>query len=354
MTQDRADAAPPLLVPSGSAINPMVLDRPMLLPVLDTNALLTHACWLVKNEYRHDKVTALASTGRATPYIAAHVPGEIDEHLPRLADDYQVPERHVRRLLGAQIFPALRLVDLEIRDHLSPQTRRILYVNRGLAPRHQGDPDDAPTMALAELLGPCVIVTEDKVFFRFGFAVIEWIPVAQSLLRLANLEATAANALVFIDLALRLFGAGAHRLVVLAGRNPLLATVAVVALLGWCYRNGYLARDNWRQRLARVGEATAPLLELTGAGMTEHRTLSDSLLVVEPSAYPISEQLAARHLARCGRPLTPGELRDALARRGHYFSAARLKRDMLAHRAFVRAPGDVWTIGRPVQGFGDL
>ncbi|MET8537989.1 hypothetical protein ABZV67_41295 [Streptomyces sp. NPDC005065] len=72
--------------------------------------------------------------------------------------------------------------------------------------------------------------------------------------------------------------------------------------------------------------------------------------MVEPPAYPTSEQPAARHLARCGRPLTPGELRDALARRGHTVCAARLKRDMLAHRAFARAPGDLFTIGRPAQG----
>ncbi|MEE1757882.1 MULTISPECIES: hypothetical protein [unclassified Streptomyces] len=97
----------------------MVLDQPMLLPVLDTNALLTHPCWLVKNGHQHDKVTALAGTGRATPYIAAHVPGEIDKHLARLADQYQVAERDVRRLLTARILPALRVVDLEIRDHLS-------------------------------------------------------------------------------------------------------------------------------------------------------------------------------------------------------------------------------------------
>ncbi|MFE7076398.1 hypothetical protein ACFU96_40555 [Streptomyces sp. NPDC057620] len=83
--------------------------------------------------------------------------------------------------------------------------------------------------------------------------------------------------------------------------------------------------------------------------MTEHRALSDSLLVVEPPAYPTREQLAARYLARCGRLLTPGELRDALARRGHIISAAQLKRDMQAHGAFVRAPGDLWTVGRPVR-----
>ncbi|WP_326793864.1 hypothetical protein OHA79_51570 (plasmid) [Streptomyces sp. NBC_00841] len=193
-------------------------------------------------------------------------------------------------------------------------------------------------MALAEFLGPCVIVTQDSVFSRFGFAVIEWIPVAQNLLRLAGLEATAANALVLIELALRLFGAGAHRLMILAARNPLAATAAVGGLLWWCYRCGYLARDNWRRRLSRAGEATVPLLELASAGMTEHQTLSDSLLVVEPPAYPTTEQLAARYLARCGRSLTPGELLDALALRGHTISAEQLKRDMLAHAAFVRAP----------------
>ncbi|MFF9063107.1 hypothetical protein ACF09K_31080 [Streptomyces sp. NPDC014882] len=349
MTLDRADAAPPLLIPSGSAINPMVLDRPMLLPILDANALLAEACALAKNNGRCNSVTALAATRRATPYIAAHVPGEVDEHLPKMAAHFEVPERQARHVLNRQILPALRVVDLEIRDHLSPRTRHILHVDPDMPRKYRGDPDDAPTMALAEFLGPCVIVTQDNVFHHFGFAVIDWIPVVQSMMRVAGLEATAANALTVIDWALRLSGAGAHRLVVLAGRHPLLATAAVAGLLGWCYRNGYLTRDNWRQRLARAGKATVPLLELADAAMIEYRALSDSLLVVEPSAYPTREQLAARYLARCGRPMTPGELRDMLARRGHIISAAQLKRDMQTHSAFVRAPSDLWTIGRPVQ-----
>lgn len=349
MTLDRADAAPPLLIPSGSAFNPMVLDRQMLLPVLDTNALLVEACALAKSGGRQDRVTALAATGRATPYIAAHVPGEIDEHLAKMAVDFEVPERQVRRGLDHQILPNLRVVDLEIRDHLSPRTRHILRVDREIPRKYRGDPDDAPTMALAEFLAPSVIVTQDSVFSRFGFAVIEWIPVVQSVMRMAGLEATAANALVAIDWALQLSGAGIHRLVVLARRNPLAATVAVGGLLLWCYQNGYLTRDNWRRRLSRVGQATKSVLEMANAGMTEHKALSDSLLVVEPPAYPTREQLAARYLARCGRSLTPGELRDALARRGHIISAAQLKRDMLSHDAFVRAPGDLWTVGRPVR-----
>ncbi|MFJ2736080.1 hypothetical protein [Streptomyces sp. NPDC087317] len=348
MTLDRADAAPPLLIPSGAAFNPMVLDRRMLLPVLDTNALLVEACALAKSGDRQDRVTALAVTGRATPYIAAHVPGEVDEHLAKVAADFEVSEHQARRVLDQQILPALRVVDLEIRDHLAPQTRHILRVDPTMPRKYRGDPDDAPTMALAEFLGPCVIVSTDSVFSRFGFAVMDWIPVAESVLRLAGLEATAANALVLIDIAFQLFGVGVHRLMVLAARNPLVATAAVGGLLWWCHRHGYLTRDNWRRRLSQVGGVAKPLLELTQAGMTEHQALSNSLLVVKPPAYPTSEQLAARYLARCGSALTPGELRDALARRGHIISAAQLKRAMLAHSAFVRVPGDLWTVGRPV------
>ncbi|MEU9190311.1 PIN domain-containing protein [Streptomyces sp. NPDC048484] len=354
MTLDRVPSVSPLPRPSVSAINPMVLPGPMLLPILDTNALLTEACYLVKHDYQQDKVTALAGTGRANPYVAAHVPGEIDEHLTKLADHYQVPERRVRRLLRQQILPAVRVVELEIRDHLAPQTRHIIQVDPGRDLRHRGDPDDAPTMALAEFLSPCVIVTQDSVFSRFGFAVIDWIPVAQSLLRLAGLEATAANGLLVIDVMLRASGAGAQRLVSLAARNPLPTAAAVGGLLLWGYRSGYLSRGDWRQRISRLGEVALPLLERGNAAMLEHRAISDSLLVVQPPAYPNPEQLAARYLARCGRPLTPGELRDALDRQGHTIPAAQLQRHLRAHRAFVRAPGDLWTVGRPVQELSDL
>lgn len=37
-------------------------------------------------------------------------------------------------------------------------------------------------MALAEFLGPCVIVSKDSVFSRFGFAVIDWSMMSRILL----------------------------------------------------------------------------------------------------------------------------------------------------------------------------
>ncbi|MFB8249102.1 hypothetical protein ACFC5X_29205 [Streptomyces sp. NPDC055952] len=101
-----------------------------------------------------------------------------------------------------------------------------------------------------------------------------------------RLRATAANALVLIDIVFQAFGAGVRRLVVLAANNPLAAMAAVGGLLWWCHRRGFLTRDNWRRRLSQVGGVAKPVLELAEAGMTEHQALNDSLLVVEPPVYP--------------------------------------------------------------------
>ncbi|MFD0279286.1 hypothetical protein ACFVHB_36065 [Kitasatospora sp. NPDC127111] len=187
-------------------------------------------------------------------------------------------------------------------------------------------------------------------FSRFGLAVIDSIPVAESLPRMAGMEATTADAPVLIDIALRLFGAGLQELAAVAASHPVLSAAAVSAVLWFCHKRGYLRGPDWRQRPARLRALGQPLLEQGRAAPLEHASLSDSLIVVEAPAFPNGEQLAARYLARCGRPLTPGELRDALARDGHQIPAARLKREMSAHRAFVRSPGDLWTVGRPAAG----
>lgn len=70
--------------PLWAAINSMVLGRPMLLPVLDANVLLVEACALAKSADGQDTFTALTLIGGSAPYIAAHVPCEIDKHLAKV------------------------------------------------------------------------------------------------------------------------------------------------------------------------------------------------------------------------------------------------------------------------------
>ncbi|MEU0987832.1 hypothetical protein [Streptomyces sp. NPDC005953] len=161
MTLDRAQSAPPPLLPLGRTNRPMLLARPMLLPVLDTNALLVEACSLAKHGGRRDRVTALADTGRAPRTSPPTCTKRSTSTWPA---HFGMEEPEARRVLDQRILPTLRVVDLEIRDHLSPQTRHILRVDRDMPQRYRGDPDDAPTMALAEFLAPCVIVTQDSVF----------------------------------------------------------------------------------------------------------------------------------------------------------------------------------------------
>ncbi|MFF8996234.1 hypothetical protein ACF09H_41205 [Streptomyces sp. NPDC014983] len=148
--------AAPLSAPTTRrrALYPMMHPEPVLVPVVDTNALLVMGCDMVLKGKQEDLLSGLAGTGRATPYIAAHVPAEIDRHLPRLARRYQVPESEVRRLLDEVVLPSARLVELEIRDHLAPGAKQIMHVDRDLPKQWWGDPDDVPTMALAEFLAP--------------------------------------------------------------------------------------------------------------------------------------------------------------------------------------------------------
>ncbi|MBC3844625.1 hypothetical protein GXW82_43955 [Streptacidiphilus sp. 4-A2] len=133
------------------ALRPLAVPIPALVAVADSCALVVEACYTLKHGKQQDLISALAVTGRANTFIAGHVPGELVEHLPRLAAHYQVPVDQALRLLAGGILPATRAVDLEIRDHLAPRTRHLLRDDPELAKRHRGDPDDAPTMALAEL-----------------------------------------------------------------------------------------------------------------------------------------------------------------------------------------------------------
>ncbi len=332
-----------------TAIDPMVLPGRMLLGVLDTNALLIEACNQAKHDQPHHPLAALAGTRRATLYLAPHVLEEVEEHLPKMAAFFGVSTAAAAAALREHVLPLARVVELEIRDHLAPGTRHILRRVPGLPKAQQGDPDDAPTMALAELLGPSVLFTRDKVFEQFGLAVMDSLAVAQTLLRTAGLEATGANAVVLSGFLLKAAFAGVGQLVDIAARRPGLTTVAVAGALWYLWQTGKLA-SGWRPALSGLWGITESVLQLVADAQQEHADLSGTLTVVEATAFPSVEQSAARCLARRSWPLTAVELRDALAERdGISVSAARLRREMRAHRAFVRLPRDEWTVGWPAS-----
>jgi hypothetical protein len=333
--------------------------RPMAGPwrgvvaIADTNALASRACHAVREGHSAERLfAALAATGRSPVYASPHVLVELHQRLPAIAEKTKVDFAAARAMLWGPVIDAIRIVELEIGDHLAPGIRPLMRADPTAPRRQRGDPDDLGTAALAEFLAPAVILSADDVFHRFGLAnttADTWLDRAYRLLDAARVEARVGDVEALADIAVELVLCGIRGAIHGAQRAPLVA-VAVIAVTGIiASRTGNLRLARWRERARAVAEWSQPLIEELATALERHAQARGQLLLVEASSTPTTTQLAARHLARCGGELTPAELRDALARRGHRIPATRLKAAMLAHRAFVRLPGDRFLIGRPVR-----
>ncbi|WP_162907875.1 PIN domain-containing protein [Allorhizocola rhizosphaerae] len=328
---------PPRMAP---ARHPMLVHAPALIPVIDANLLLSLACSAARSGNRENLVTGLRMTGRAYPFVGAHVPGELAEHLPRVATRTKATPADAESILWGQIMPHVPVVDLAVRDLLSPRARQIMS--------EDGDVDDVETIALAELLAPAVILSTDKVFAKFGHAVaaVRAIEHATAFLRAAGIEATYADGLALLGTAAHLGLHGCGALVQSARRHPLLAGATLAIVLAVAYRYRWHKAERWRALGQHVVDMIAPAMEVANAFADHWDKARSALVIVETVGDPTLEQRCARHLARCGRALDPSQLRDALVSSGFRVSAAALRRTMQNHPAFVRLPGDIYQLGR--------
>ncbi|MEU5387165.1 hypothetical protein [Kitasatospora cineracea] len=343
-------STPPALPdpPSGLAA---AFAAPVVVTIADACALAQVACGAVREEEAVDLVSALAGTGRSNPFAAPHILGELEEHLPRIAAKTGVGLGRAEQVLWGRMLPKVPVVDLALRDHLSPASRMLLRDDPALPLVARGDADDAPTAALAEFLAPAVILTQDSVFTRFGLAVPvqQWVGMAHGLLRACGFEASLTTAVLAAEVAAHLSVQLVSAIGRAAARNPLLATaVAAVAVLV-LRRQGLLDRTRWKQGAISLVDAAQPLLERFTAALDDHRLTRGRLVVVEASGPTTVEQRAARYLARTEGPMGADQLRDALAGGGERVAATRLRAAMLEHPAFTRLPGDRFALGRPAR-----
>lgn len=340
---------PPALTRAGPTLRPFAAPWPALVVVADTNVLASRACNAVREGRSEELLSGLAGSGRANMYVSAHVPEELVEHLPVIAASNKVSVSEASEVLWDDIMSAVPVVDLAIRDYLSPRVRTMLCIDRELPRRLRGDPDDIGTTALAELLAPAVILSSDSVFTRLGFANTDaatWVGLAYRLLRAAGFEARLGDAAFLAELAVRAVAAagGAAVRVIRSYPVPVVGLLAGAVVLAG--RFGYLDLGRWREGWHRFREAMGPWLDWLMVALEEHQSVRGALRVIEPAGKPTVEQAAARHLARRGAALTPRELRDELSSSGYRASAAELKRGMLRHPGFSRRPGDHFELGR--------
>jgi hypothetical protein len=346
---DLAIARTPTLRPFGAP-------WPVLVAVSDTNTLATQACNAVRAGLHSELFNGLARTGRSNTFAAAHVPDELALRLVDVAASMRVGLAEAERRLWDKIMPVVPVVDLAMGDYLHPRLKPLLNTDLNLPRRLRGDPDDLGTAALAEFLAPAIIISADSVFTRLGLSnttALTCVAIARRFLRAAGVEATIGDAAFFAEMAVRLLGAGIVAVVRAAGRRPVTAVLLLAALAYLAGRYGYFNLDRWRDGGRRLSAAVQSHVDrfsdhigdLLGTAAADRQ----ALFVIEPYGPAMVEQTAARFLARCGRPLTPGELRDALPLAAPRLPAAKLRRAMMGHPAFRRLPGDRYTIGRIAQ-----
>jgi hypothetical protein len=191
--------------------------EPQLVAVLDTDALAT-ACCMEASSGHQSLATRLVLTGRVPGFIADHVPGEMDEHLDRIAGKLDVDVMAAADVWRERVAPLFRVVELPIGEYLRPEIAGIRQ------PEPAGDPDDWPSLAVAAFLGPAVIITRDGVFYRLGYAneVNDWTDAAKVLRRAAALEGEQIDRAAFAIMSTHLVSAGVSELVNFPGLCPML------------------------------------------------------------------------------------------------------------------------------------
>lgn len=216
--------------------------------MLDTNAIATASCTEAVSGHQ-SLATRLVLTGRVPCFVAEHVPGEMYEHLDRIAQKMGVELEAATAAWRDRVAPLLRVVDLPIGEYLRPEIAGIRQ------PAPAGDPDDWPSLAVAAFLGPAAIITRDGVFARLGYAneASNWTVAAKALRRAAALEGEQIDRAAMTIVGVHLASACIGGIVKLGRRSPwTLPVAAVLAAVG--------ARRLWQAR-ADVRAGAAEMVE---------------------------------------------------------------------------------------------
>lgn len=143
------------------AIQPLVATVAQFNVVVDANIILGDLIWLVTKRKKPDSMTNLMeciSAGTITAYIPRSVLNEVIEHIPTIAKKRGIDEA------------ALQTAWRSYRRMLKIRTPRKAVVNKYTRRR---DPDDAPILALADMIKADGIFSKDFDIIAMGGLVIE-------------------------------------------------------------------------------------------------------------------------------------------------------------------------------------
>jgi predicted nucleic acid-binding protein len=312
------------------------LVRPVM--VVDTMAAINSACYRVRTGHPGllERAIQLRHLGLVPLLAPRHVLEEVNEHLAARAREEGLDPDAVTQIWTQQLRPHIRVVDLAIRDHLDPRLRGVLA----------DDPDDLPTAALALLVAPAVVLSDDHDLVDHGFAgQTAWTQAAGDVLIVATADGQLVSG--FAGVIWTTMGAGyggARR----PPRTPAGRHGRRRRPYGHLPAHPAATRPAARSALKQGGAATAAIWQEVTANQ---QSTAARLPWVEtpPGRSPTLEERCARILARVTGTLSADDLHQQLHRDLGDAAppAATVRKTLADHPAFVQVGQGRWQLGEP-------
>ena len=304
--------------------------------ILDTKAAINAVCHNVATGRPGRLERAIAH--RAAVLIPRHVVREVDEKLEARAIQQRLNPAAVQRAWRQDLLPHLPVVDMAIRDYMDPLLRPVLA----------DDVDDIATAALAMLVAPSVVLSDDHDLVDHGFAGSAlWVDTALDVLFIAEADEQVMSFYVGLNASINGLSAGLAGGVRFAGRQPLAAVLVIAALLV----GAGLVVHRYPIVVTKLQEAGQTVLGTVEATFEFHGSVAARLPLVESPCHrvPALEQRCARVLARSAGALSVSCLQQRMI--NHRLASptiTEIRRTLTGHPAFVKVAPDEWQLGHRI------
>lgn len=319
--------------------------------VIDTSVITGDIIKTIKGKLPSPLLLSM-QTGLIRGFMAHHTWAEVPRVLAKRCPAEGVDPEAAERLWWRSYVGVIRFVPT---GDLPPGD---VALERALGER---DASDLPTLKLASLIAPTVVLAADADLQGVGLAYERWWEVPETIRKIVAGQGST-------ELAARtVFGAGYGTVAAIRGlarvlQKPpvaltvgLLATVAVITYRSWLpyvRRKIDAASPRVRHAAGSIGRGLLHLLEEYGAALT----IWSSAQRGRPGCT-LSHRVA-RILATSPKPMTRTEiaaqLHDEVLKRGHRAVMMRLYAILRSHQAFCEISRGRWQLGKENANFGGL
>jgi predicted nucleic acid-binding protein len=327
------------------------LPRIRFAPV-DANVLLNNILRDVRDWPRPTQMRLLAAGGMYRLFAPDHISGEVEGHLDRVAMERGQDAALAGRVWAREYLPLIRFVSVDV-SQLSMFDPRIAAVM-------ERDADDAPTAALAILLGVKVL-SEDTDLLDPGLASgRSWLEVVFASNDVTVGETANLGLALTTSLTIDSVGALARRVASIGatgpGRLSLVLCIAFICVVLAGLAHSERARGRTKAALQSIWQRSAPMLAWAlreYAQAAQNRSTGLARLAKSDLSAPEGlQELAAatRLLAAASTPISSMELARQMwaYERVPQGAAGHVEVLLRSLPMFIETPGVGWQLGRVV------